>query len=74
MVTLRKNGGLITIFSTLVITFALLAGGVHSAQCNQAAGYVGFLCGTSAIYTAFAMLYKEELGIMLPGMTPVRFI
>ena len=47
---------------------------MHSTQCNQAAGYVGFLCGTSAIYTAFAMLYKEELGIMLPGMAPVRFI
>ena len=63
-----------TIFSTLVITFTLLAGGVHDIRCHRAAGYVGFLCGSSAIYTAFGMLYKDELGIILPGLAPVHYI
>ena len=74
VVTLRKNGGLMTVFSTLVLTFLLLAGGQHNQQCATAAGYVGFLCGTSAIYTAFGELYHEELGITLPGIAPVRYI
>jgi hypothetical protein len=72
--TLRKNGCLMTVFGTLFVTFFLLAGGVWSKQCSQAAGYVGFVCGASAIYTAFAEIYHESLGIMLPGLRPVRFI
>jgi len=63
-----------TVFLTLVITFILLAGGVHDSRCNKAAGYVGFLCGSSAIYTAFGTLYKEELGMTLPGIAPVHYI
>ncbi|KAG2494231.1 hypothetical protein HYH03_007587 [Edaphochlamys debaryana] len=74
VVTCRKNGCLMTIFSTLVITFALLAGGMHSEKCEQAAGYFGFFCGSSAIYAAFAFLYKTELGISLPGVAPVHYI
>lgn len=74
IVTCRKNGCLMTIFSTLVLCFALLAGGVHSARCEEAAGYVGFFCGASAIYAALAFLYKEELGYVLPGANPVHFI
>ncbi len=60
--------------STLVITFSLLAGGMHSESCEKAAGYVGFFCGASAIYAAFAFLYKAELGISLPGVAPVNYI
>lgn len=74
MVTLRKNGCLQTIFSTLVITFALLGAGVWDAKCEQAAGYFGFFCGSSAIYAAFAFLYKVELGVMLPGVRPTNYI
>ncbi|GLC33073.1 hypothetical protein PLESTB_000373400 [Pleodorina starrii] len=74
VVTLRKNVCLMTVFSSLVLTFWLLAGGVWNARCNQAAGYIGFFCGSSAIYTAFAFLYKIELGITLPGVAPVAFI
>ncbi|KAG2422612.1 hypothetical protein HXX76_010393 [Chlamydomonas incerta] len=74
IVTLRKNGCLMTIFSTLVITFSLLAGGQWSPDCEQAAGYWGFFCGASAIYAAFAFLYKQELGIVLPGARPVAYI
>lgn len=73
MVTLEKNRGLQTIFSSLVLTFMLLAGGNYNARCHQAAGYVGFFCGTSALYTAMAMLYKDELGIELPGIAPTHF-
>jgi succinate-acetate transporter protein len=72
--TLRKNGCLMTVFGTLTLTFALLAGGQWSARCNTAAGYVGFLCGCSAIYTAVAEIWHEDLGIMMPGLRPVRFI
>lgn len=72
--TLRKNGCLMTVFGTLFVTFFLLAGGVWNKPCSQAAGYVGFVCGCSAIYTAFAEIYHESLGIMLPGLRPVRFI
>ena len=43
-------------------------------RCEQAAGYWGFFCGSSAIYAAFAFLYKAELGILLPGVRPVHFI
>eukprot|EP00878_Enallax_costatus_P012214 GHUV01012757.1.p1 GENE.GHUV01012757.1~~GHUV01012757.1.p1 ORF type:complete len:229 (+),score=32.60 GHUV01012757.1:483-1169(+) len=72
--TLRKNGCLMTVFGTLWVTFFLLAGGVWNKQCSQAAGYVGFVCGASAIYTAFAEIWHESLGIMMPGLRPVRFI
>ncbi|KAG1663812.1 hypothetical protein FOA52_013377, partial [Chlamydomonas sp. UWO 241] len=74
VVTLRKNFGLMFIFSTLTVTFFLLAGGVYNPNSQKAAGYVGFACGSSAIYTALAMLYQDELGITLPGIGPVHFI
>ncbi|GIL76413.1 hypothetical protein Vretifemale_5992 [Volvox reticuliferus] len=72
--TLRKNGCLMTIFSSLVLTFALLAGGVWDAICERAAGYIGFFCGASAIYAAFVFLYERELGILLPGVRPVNWL
>lgn len=72
--TLRKNGCLMTVFGSLTLTFALLAGGQWNARCLKAAGYVGVFCGSSAIYTAFAEIWHENLGIMAPGLRPVRFI
>lgn len=74
VVTLRKNGCLQTIFSTLVITFALISAGVTNSNCAWASGYFGFFCGSSAIYAAFAMLYKLELGWVLPGMRATHYI
>jgi len=74
VVTLRKNGGLQTIFSTLVITFWLLAASSYSPQAKMAAGYFGVFCGGSAIYTAIAMLYQDELGISIPGVRPTHYI
>lgn len=63
-----------TVFGTLTITFFLLAGAQWSKPCGTAAGYVGLVCGASAIYTAFAEIWHENLGIMAPGLRPVRFI
>lgn len=61
-------------FGSLSLTFWLLAGGIYNPVCNHAAGYFGAVCGLSAIYTAFAELWHESLGIQLPGLKPVRFI
>jgi succinate-acetate transporter protein len=72
--TLRKNGCLMTVFGTLTITFFLLAGAQWNKSVGVAAGYVGLFCGASAIYTAFAEIWHESLGIMAPGLRPVRFI
>lgn len=72
--TLRKNGCLVTVFGTLTLTYALLAGAQWSSACATAAGYVGMVCGVSAIYTAFAELWQETLGVTMPGMRPVRWI
>ncbi len=74
VVTLRKNHCLQVIFSTLTVCFSLLAAGVDNVTVNKAAGYVGFFCGSSAIYAAFALLYREELGISLPGIAPTHYI
>ncbi|KAG2496012.1 hypothetical protein HYH03_005934 [Edaphochlamys debaryana] len=74
VITCRKNACLMAIFALMGLTFSLLAGGVWSRECERAAGYAGLVCGASAIYTAFAFLYKIELGINLPGITPVHFI
>lgn len=72
--TLRKNACLMVVFGTLALTFWLLAAGVYSHAVNQAAGYVGAFCGLSAIYTAFAEIYQEHLGVRMPGLAPVRLI
>ncbi|GLI60359.1 hypothetical protein VaNZ11_002483 [Volvox africanus] len=74
VVTMRKNGCLMTIFSSLTVTFSLLAGGEWNERSEHAAGYIGFFCGASAIYAAFAFLYKVELGMTLPGVRKVAFI
>lgn len=72
--TLRKNMCLMVVFGSLAVTFWLLAGGVWSKPCNTAAGYVGFFCGMSAIYTAFAEIYFESLGLNMPGLRAVNYI
>jgi succinate-acetate transporter protein len=72
--TLRKNHCLMVVFSSLSVTFFLLAGGVWSPECHKAAGYVGFVCGCSAIYTAIAEIYEESLGINMPGLRAVRYL
>lgn len=65
--SLRKPITLQAVFSTLTVTFFLLAAGVKNHNCRQAGGYWGFVCASSAIYAAFAELAEEELGLSLPG-------
>lgn len=72
--TLRRNHCLMTVFGTLTITFFLLAGGQWSENTEKAAGYFGFVCGCSAIYTAVAEIWEETLGLNMPGLAPVRYI
>lgn len=72
--TMRKSVGLMYVFATLTLTFALLAGGLWSAPCALAAGYVGFFCGVGAIAVAFATLYKETLGWESRLIRPIRLI
>lgn len=72
--TLRRNHCLMTVFGTLTITFFLLAGGQWSANTEKAAGYFGFVCGCSAIYTAIAEIWEETLGFNMPGLAPVHYI
>ncbi len=67
VVTLRKNGCMQTIFASLFVTFFLLCGANYSEKCKQAAGYVGFFCGSSAIYAAIAMLYQVRTTQRLPN-------
>ncbi|KAJ9533874.1 hypothetical protein QJQ45_026963 [Haematococcus lacustris] len=74
VVTLRKNKCLQVVFASLTLTFILLAGANYSDSCKLAAGYVGFFCGSSAIYAAIAMLYQEELGWTLPGLRPTNYL
>eukprot|EP01026_Neomeris_dumetosa_P025264 TRINITY_DN207_c2_g1_i2.p3 TRINITY_DN207_c2_g1~~TRINITY_DN207_c2_g1_i2.p3 ORF type:complete len:267 (-),score=22.46 TRINITY_DN207_c2_g1_i2:1404-2111(-) len=64
----RKCIALRVVFGTLTVTFFMLAGGVHNEHVNKAAGYVGFVCGLSAFYTAFAEVVLEESQIRLPGL------
>jgi succinate-acetate transporter protein len=65
--TLRKPITLQIIFSTLTVTFMLLAAGVRSPKAHKAGGYFGFVCAASAIYAAMVELAEEELGLKLPG-------
>ncbi len=75
VVTLRKNHCLMFVFASLTATFYLLAMGQRwPNEAGKAAGYVGFVCGASAIYLAFAEVYEETLGIRLPGLAPVKYI
>jgi uncharacterized protein len=74
IVSLNKNGCLMTIFASLIITLCLLIGGVYDEQCDLAAGYFGLFCGQSAVYMAFAEIYKDAIGVELPGIQPIQLI
>jgi succinate-acetate transporter protein len=72
--TLRTHKCLIYVFSSLSLTFFTLAGGVWSPACNTAAGYIGLSCGMSAIYTAFAEIYRDVLGFNMIGLKKIKYI
>eukprot|EP00798_Chlamydomonas_sp_ICE-L_P012926 gene12926-5956_t len=70
LTALRRAASIQTVLFTLTITFILLAGGVWDASCKEGAGYMGAFCAGSALYAAFIILVKLELGYSLPGIKP----
>jgi hypothetical protein len=71
--TLKLNRALQTIFSTLTVLFFLLA--IGDATGNEAiakiAGWVGLVCGFSAIYAGLAQVLNEVYGRTLWPIGPV---
>ena len=60
----RASMALTIVFATVVLLFALLAAAnfTESHAIHTLAGYVGILCGGSALYTGIAELYKVVFG------------
>jgi len=72
--TLKLNRALQFVFASLVILFFLLAIGdaTGSAIVKETAGYVGIICGASAIYAAIAQLLNELCNRTLLPLGPVK--
>lgn len=64
--TLHMNRCLQGIFSTLVVTFILLAGGQYSKPVQVAGAAFGMLCVAIVFYTATAELYNDLGNMKLP--------
>jgi succinate-acetate transporter protein len=62
--TLRHNRALQFVFLTLAILFFGLAIGDFTGIgiITRVSGFIGILCGASAVYTSVAILLKEEYG------------
>mmetsp|Transcript_5960 Transcript_5960/g.9314 ORF Transcript_5960/g.9314 Transcript_5960/m.9314 type:complete len:150 (+) Transcript_5960:1977-2426(+) len=60
--TLAINRALQFIFASLALLFFLLSAGVTYPQVHKAAGYVGIVCGFSAVFTAWAEVMNEVHG------------
>jgi uncharacterized protein len=72
MGTLRISGALTFVFGTLFITFFLLALGVGYNGVTTFGGYIGILCGLSAMYTSIAEVLNEVYGRILLPLFPVK--
>ena len=74
--TLRFNRAMQVIFATLAILFFVLAAGeiTGSATITMVAGWIGILCGFSAVYTALAQVLNETYGkgSMIVPLWPVK--
>ena len=74
--TLRFNRAMQVVFATLAILLFLLALGelTGNSAITQIAGWVGILCGFSAIYTALAQVVNETYGkgTMIVPLWPVK--
>ncbi len=62
--TLKHNKVTQFVFLSLTILFFTLAVGdfMHSAAIEVAAGYIGIVCGASAVYSAVAQVVNNEFG------------
>jgi succinate-acetate transporter protein len=71
--TLRLNRALQVVFATLTILFFMLAAGdvLASTAVTKAAGWVGLVCGASAIYTGLAQVLNEVYGKTVWPLGPV---
>jgi succinate-acetate transporter protein len=72
--TLRLNRALQVIFGTLTLLFALLAirDFTGSAAVGILAGWVGIVCGASALYAALAQVLNEVYGKTVLPLCPVK--
>lgn len=72
--TFRLNRALQVIFGTLTVLFALLAirDFSGSAQVGILAGWVGIVCGFSALYAALAQILNEVYGRVVMPLGPVK--
>lgn len=67
--TLKHNRAIQFVFLTLTMLFLMLSIGdfTGSAAVKNAAGWVGILCGASAIYNSVAQIINHEYGkVILP--------
>ncbi len=71
--TLRLNRALQVVFATLTLLFFMLAAGdvAGSAVVTKFAGWVGLVCGASAIYTGLAQVLNEVYGKTVWPLGPV---
>jgi succinate-acetate transporter protein len=70
--TLKSNRVLQLIFISLTILFFLLALGQYNATVHTIAGFEGIICGSSAIYLAFAEIVNEANGRTVLPVFPVK--
>lgn len=72
--TLRMNRALQFVFASLALLFFTLALGdaLNDPAITQVAGYIGIVCGLSAMYTALAQVLNEVYGRELVPLCPVK--
>ncbi len=72
--TLKLNRALQFVFASLTLLFFLLAAGdfSNSSTIKHIAGYVGIICGFSAIYTALAQVINEVYGKTVAPIWPIK--
>jgi uncharacterized protein len=72
--TLRMNRALQFVFASLALLFFTLALGdaLNDPTITQVAGYIGIVCGLSAMYTALAQVLNEVYGRELAPLGSVK--
>jgi succinate-acetate transporter protein len=72
--TLKLNRALQVIFATLTILFFMLAiaDATGSTLVKQIAGYVGIICGLSAVYAGLAQVLNEVYRRTILPICPVK--
>lgn len=72
--TLRMNRALQFVFASLALLFFTLALGdaLNDPTITQIAGYIGIICGLSAMYTALGQVLNEVYGRELVPLGPVK--